>query len=99
MDDSKLRSAYAMLQAIADKMPDGDIEEKYVILYNRALADIQEQLKESGCNLQPFLIPDTELEYHVTSFRYGPRIPRIHQGPDTTYSDERYCDEARFQIA
>lgn len=99
MDETRFRSAYAMLQAIAEKMPHGDIEEKYVSLYHRALADIQEQLKESGCDLTPFFIPDSELEHHITSMRYGPRIPRIHRGPDKTYCKERYCDRARFEIA
>ena|SRR6185369_16570112 len=96
MDDAKLRSALALLQEIADKLSDGDVEEKYVELYHNALRSIQEQLE---CDLSPFFIPPNELEHHVTSFRYGPRIPRIHTGPDVTYSDERYCDEARFQIA
>lgn len=95
MDETKLRSAMAMLQAIAEKL-EGDVEEKYVELYHNTLRSIQEQL---GCDLSPFLIPANELERHVTSFRYGRRIPRIHTGPDVTYSDERYCDEARFQIA
>lgn|GEM_PF-3317957 len=95
--ETKLRSGLALLQAIAEKLPDGDIEEKYVVLYHETLKNIQEQLV--GCDLNPFFIPASELEHHVTSFRYGPRIPRIHTGPDVTYSDERYCDEARFQIA
>ena len=99
MDEMKLRSALAMLQAIADKLPDGDIEEKYVALYHNALADIQDQLDELGCDLSSFFIPDSELKRHVTSSRYGPRIPRIHTGPDVTYSNERYCDGDRFQIA
>jgi hypothetical protein len=87
-----------MLQAIADRLPaNGDIEEKYVDLYHNALTGIQEQL---GCDLSPFVIPDSELEYHLTSFRsgYQPIRQRRKRLPDRTYSEERYCARARFDI-
>lgn len=99
MDDHKLRTALAMIQAIADKLPDGDIEEKYVDLYNTTLGDIQDQLIELGCDLVPFFISNSELSHHVTSSRYGPRLPSQRGTPDVTYSDKRYCDRERFEIA
>jgi hypothetical protein len=99
MDETKLRSALAMLQAIADKMPDGDIEEKYVELYNKALTELHNQLTQFGCDLSSFFIPQGELERHVASFRYGPRLPRHRNQPDVTYTNERYCDRSRFEIA
>lgn len=64
MDEMKLRSALAMLQAINDKLPNGDIEEKYVALYHKATTDIQDQL---GVDLSAFFIPDGELKRQVTS--------------------------------
>ena len=99
MDENKLRSALAMLQAIADKSPDGDIEEKYVVLYNNALTELHSQLAQFGCDLSSFFIPDNELEHHVTSFRSGPRLPSRRNQPDVTYSTHRYCDRSRFEIA
>ena len=101
MDETKLRSALAMLQAIAEKLPPhGDIEEKYITLYHNALTGVQEQLKESGCDLSPFLIPDSELKHHVTSSRYYKTLRQRQQNvPDKTYSKERSCDRTRFDIA
>ncbi len=99
MDEGKLRSALAMLQAIVDKMPDGDIEEKYVVLYNSTLTELHNQLAQLGCDLSSFFIPDNQLEHHVTSFRYGPRLPSRRNQPDVTYSKDRYCDRSRFEIA
>jgi hypothetical protein len=99
MDEHKLRTAIAMLQAIAEKLRDGDVEEKYIDLYNTTLADIQDQLVEFGCDLSPFFIPNSELDHHVTSFRSGPRLPSQRGTPDVTYSKERFCDGDRFQIA
>lgn len=98
MDDSKLRPALATLQAIANKLPkSGDVEEKYVAMYNTALRDIQEQL---GCDLSAFLIPESELEHHLTSFKYYRTIRERQRGvPQKTYSKERYCDRAQFDIA
>jgi hypothetical protein len=97
MDGMKLRMALASLQAFVDEMPGNgvDIEEKYVDLYHKLLADIQTELE---CDLSYYRIPSGELARQVTSTSYGPRLPR-HPRPETTYSQERYCDSEIFLIA
>jgi hypothetical protein len=101
MDEAKLRSALAMLRAIADKLPaNGDIEEKYIKLYHDALTGIQEQLKEAGLDLSPFFIPDAELKHKVTVTRYYRTIRQRQQGvPKREHSEERFCDRTMFDIA
>jgi hypothetical protein len=98
MDEAKLRPALAMLQGIANKLPkNGDVEEKYVALYNEALTSIQNEL---GCNLSAFVIPDSEFKHHVRSVKYYKTLrERRRNVPDRTYSQERYCDRTRFDIA
>ena len=98
MDDSKLRIALALLQGITNKLPkNGDVEEKYVAIYNDAIREVQEQL---GHDLSAFLIPETELEHHVTSIKYYRTIrERQRNVPKRTYSEQRYCDRTRFDIA
>lgn len=97
MNENNFRIAISLLQAIADMLPAGnDVEEKYVVMYHSTLTNIQ---SETGRDLAAFFIPESELTYHVTSMRSGPRLPRFDTGPDINYSKERYCDEVRFSIA
>lgn len=101
MDEMKLPKALGMLQAIVDELPDGsvDIKETYVNLYHRTLSDIQSELH---CDLSEYFIPASELKRHVTSIPSGIRLPsqiRSQRSSQVEYSQESYCERARFMIA
>jgi len=100
MDEFKLDKALALLQSLLDELPKHDIEEKYVDLYQRILTDIQ---SETGHDLSYYSIPPEELKRHVTSvpnaFSFRRGSSRASNAPGPTYSNERYCDRARFLIA
>jgi hypothetical protein len=92
MSDEILRKALAMLRSIADELPKGDIEERYVSLYHKTLTDIEGQTDHQ---LDYFRIPDAELKHRVTSTGRGPRGTGP---PENTYSTARYCDREMFLI-
>ena len=91
MNENKFRKALSLLQAIADQLPQGDIEEKYVFMYHSALVSIQ---KELGHHLGEFFIPLTELHHNVTYQVLGD-----DSDANTLYTEKRYCDRARFLMA
>ncbi|HZG52485.1 MAG TPA: hypothetical protein VEZ40_10145 [Pyrinomonadaceae bacterium] len=91
MDERKFRKALALLQAIADQLPDEGIEEKFVALYHTSLTNIQ---NETGHDLADFFIPESELHrirvLTGSQTRFG--------GFETAPSSERYCDRDLFLI-
>jgi hypothetical protein len=98
MDENKFRIAISLLQAIAEMLPDGDVEEKYVEMYHSTLTNIQD---ETGHDLTAFFIPQSEIKPHLVATGFS-RSPVLHQRrsqPENRYSQEHYCDEARFLIA
>ena|SRR5215213_3717418 len=102
MDEIKLQKALGMLQAIVNELPNGDadIKDTYVNLYHRTLSDIQTELQ---CDLSEFFIPASELKRQVTSSPSGIRLPsQIRsqtRSSQVEYSQESYCERARFMIA
>ncbi len=94
MNVIKVRQAIARLEVMVDELPKGgQIEEKYVQMYHRALTEIQ---SEMGEDLSYFTVPESELEHRVTSVRLG--NPYRGGGRQTNYSKERFCDRERFLI-
>lgn len=93
-ESDKLNNAIARLHALIDRVPEDDIEEKYVNIYHQTLTDIE---RETRRDMARFRIPPDELRTRITS--YG--APRIGNRPGAkpTYSKERYCDRAIFLIA
>jgi hypothetical protein len=83
MDDTTLRKALAMLRSFGDNLPDGHIEEKYIVVYHGLLKDLAQ---ETGHDFTYFQVPDSELHHRVlgVSGRIGYAEP-IH-------SQIRYCD-------
>lgn len=57
--------------------------------YNLALMEIAENVDGKASD---FIIPQSELKHRVISHKIGPRVSRFDKGPDTTYSEVRYCD-------
>jgi hypothetical protein len=98
MDVMKLRQALAMLNAFTASLPTGDIEEKYIDLYHKTLEDIRTQTNQ---DLSYFHIPSPEVRHHETRIARTPRIGhRIPGSPaHIRYSEQRYCDRARFLMA
>lgn len=95
-DPVKVRHAINSLEVVRDNLPAGDIEEKYVNIYNNTLGDIAENV---GGKVSDFFIPQSELKRRVASQRIGPRFSRHDTGPDITYSKERYCDRQIVLLA
>lgn len=91
MDERKFRKALALLQAIADQLPNGGIEEKFVSMYHTSLTTIQD---ETGHDLADFFIPTSEL--HRIQVLTGSRTR--FGGFESAPSSERYCDRDLFVI-
>lgn len=95
MNEIKLRQALSLLDSISQRVPGGDIEEKYVERYHQALTKIQ---NETGADLTDFFISRSEITRQETGRRIGPRIARLDRGPDVSYTEERFCDRDMFLI-
>jgi len=85
----KVRKALALLQSFANWLPKGDIAERYIVLYHKALNDIQTERKE---DLSYFHIPEEELEYKTVVYKHS-------SGKVLTYDGERFCARERFLIS
>jgi hypothetical protein len=96
MDAIKLQKALGMLQAIVDEIPGHGvaIKDTYVNLYHQTLTTIQSELQ---CDLSEFFVRSSELHRLVTSIPFGFSVPRGPR-PETTYSEESYCESERFMI-
>jgi hypothetical protein len=55
----KLRDAREKLRTVRKRLPEGDIEEKYVLIYHQALTEIQQ---DTGRDMSRFRIPPNELK-------------------------------------
>lgn len=94
MDEMTLRKALSLLDSFTTQLPEADIEEKYVKMYHQLLSDIQNETKH---DLSYFFIPPEELKPTDTA---GTNAPFRRQGrSESRFSEERYCDRARFLIA
>ena len=91
VDERKIRAAVSMLRAIADELPDDDIEEKYVEMYHENLTDIQDETEH---DLSRFFIPTSELHHRNKLTGHRNRFG----GFETAPSMVRYCDREMFLI-
>ena len=93
MDTKELLKALALLQAFRQNLPNGSIEEDYVIEYHQILEAIQQQ---TGEELKDFFIPANKLEHEVAGT--SPPTRGNHFRPQTHYTDERFCDLEFFRM-
>lgn len=90
MDDNALRKALAMLRSFNDNLPHGDIEEKYVTMYNDLLSEIGQQTEH---DLTYFQVPDSEIHHEIVSTSFNE-----WGQPLNSYSTGRHCDRSMVQI-
>ena len=95
-----LQQALSQLHAFNKNLPtNGDIEAKFVTEYHGIVARIE---RETGHNLNSFLITSSEIDHHVSHIparRRGSFVlgePRYTVPASTRYSEKRYCDREVF---
>jgi hypothetical protein len=92
MDEKKIRMVVARLSAFASELPDGDIEEKYVVMFHSYLSAIQ---SETTHDFTSCFIPTSELQHHEEWTGHRDRFGNLL----TTPSSVRYCDRPMFLMS
>lgn len=66
--DDKLRDAVGRLRSLKNRLPGGDIEEKYVLVYHQTLTEIKQ---DTGRDMGRFRIPPNELKPRMGKVEYS----------------------------